>query len=289
MSRVEITSPGGHSGRPLPAACRSDTRLSRMQMDFAGKHVLLFGASRGIGRAAAFGFAQGRAKLTIAARRKDALEALVPELKATGAEAVEPLAVDLDDRESAIKAVHQLIARGPVHVLINNTGGPPGGPLVEAGEDVMLKAFGRLVLTPHAIAKLVVPGMIAAGYGRIVNVVSTSVREPIPGLGVSNICRAATAAWAKTLARELPPGITVNSVLPGYTDTERMLELRETTGKRRGVSGDQVLAEWLSVVPEKRMGTPDEIAAAIVFLASPLASFIRGVSLAADGGRLQSI
>jgi 3-oxoacyl-[acyl-carrier protein] reductase len=260
-----------------------------MRLDFAGKHVLLFGASRGIGRAAAFGFAEGGALLTIAARRRDALEALVPELSKAGAASVEPLVVDLDVREASLTAVQALVARRPVHVLINNTGGPPGGPLMEAGEDVMQKAMGRLVFTPHAITKLVVPGMIAAGFGRIVNVVSTSVKEPIAGLGVSNMCRAAVAAWSKTLARELPPGITINNVLPGYTDTERMVELRETTGKRRGVAPDQVLSEWLSSVPEKRLGTPQEIAAAVVFLASPLASFIRGQSLAADGGRLQSI
>lgn len=260
-----------------------------MNLDFSGKHVLLFGASRGIGRAAAFGFAEGHATLTIAARRKDALDALAPALTKAGAARVETLAVDLDDQLPALAAIQTLVARAPVHVLVNNTGGPPGGPLIEADEDVMRKAMGRLVFTPHAITKLVVPGMIASGFGRIVNVVSTSVKEPIPGLGVSNMCRAAVAAWSKTLARELPPGITVNNVLPGYTDTERMKELREGAGQRRGVSGDQVLGEWLASVPEKRLGTPEEIAAAIVFLASPLASFIRGVSLAADGGRLQGI
>lgn len=260
-----------------------------MRLDFGGKHVLLFGASRGIGRAAAFGFASGGAKLTIAARSRGALEQLASELVKHGAAACEPLAVDLDDRAASVAAVQALVTRAPVHVLVNNTGGPPGGPLLDASEEAMEKAMGRLVLTPHAITKLVVPGMVASSFGRIVNVVSTSVREPIAGLGVSNMCRAAVAAWSKTLARELPPGITINNVLPGYTDTERMEELRETAGKRRGVSGEQVLSEWLAAVPEKRLGTPDEIAAAIVFLASPLASFIRGVSLAADGGRLQSI
>jgi 3-oxoacyl-[acyl-carrier protein] reductase len=260
-----------------------------MQMDFGGKHVLLFGASRGIGRAAAFGFAAGKAKLTVVARRKEALDDLAKELTQAGAAGVDTLVADLDEREATIDKVKDLVARGPVHVLVNNTGGPPGGPLIEADESALLKAMGRLVLTPHAITKLVVPGMMSAGYGRIINVVSTSVKEPIAGLGVSNICRAAVAGWAKTLSRELPPGITVNNVLPGYTDTERMLELREGAGKRRGISGDQVLGEWLVSVPEKRLGTPDEIAAAIVFLGSPLASFIRGVSLAVDGGRLQSI
>ncbi len=260
-----------------------------MQMDLGGKHVLLFGASRGIGRAAAFGFASARARLTIVARRQDALDLLAGELTKAGAAGVETLAADLDERDATVAKVREVVARAPVHVLVNNTGGPPGGPLLEADEGAILKAMGRLVLTPHAITKLVVPAMVSAGYGRIINVVSTSVKEPIAGLGVSNICRAAVAGWAKTLSRELPPGVTINNVLPGYTDTERMLELREGAGKRRGISGDAVLAEWLSAVPEKRLGTADEIAAAIVFLASPLASFIRGVSLAADGGRLQSI
>lgn len=260
-----------------------------MRLDFGGKHVLLFGASRGIGRAAAFGFASGGAKLTIAARRREALEQLAPELTKAGAAAVDVLAVDLDDAAASVSAVQTVVARAPVHVLVNNTGGPSGGPLIDAGEDAMQKAMARLVFTPHAITKLVVPGMVAASFGRIVNVVSTSVKEPIAGLGVSNMCRAAVAAWSKTLARELPPNITVNNVLPGFTDTERMEELREGNAKRRGVTGEQILGEWLATVPEKRLGTPDEIAAAIVFLASPLASFIRGQSLAADGGRLQSI
>jgi 3-oxoacyl-[acyl-carrier protein] reductase len=251
--------------------------------------ALVCGSTQGIGRACAMALANAGMSITLLARNRAALEATCAALPG-GRDTHGWLEADFTDPDAVRATVGAWLEHGePVHVLVNNTGGPPGGPLIEADESALLKAMGRLVLTPHAITKLVVPGMMSAGYGRIINVVSTSVKEPIAGLGVSNICRAAVAGWAKTLSRELPPGITVNNVLPGYTDTERMLELREGAGKRRGISGDQVLGEWLVSVPEKRLGTPDEIAAAIVFLGSPLASFIRGVSLAVDGGRLQSI
>jgi 3-oxoacyl-[acyl-carrier protein] reductase len=131
--------------------------------------------------------------------------------------------------------------------------------------------------------------MVAAGYGRIINVLSTSVREPIDNLGVSNLTRAAVAAWAKTLSRELPPGVTINNVLPGFTATDRLDELANAAAGRRGVSPDAIRAEWAAAAPEQRLGAPEELAAAIVFLASPAASFVRGVSLPVDGGRLRSL
>lgn len=253
------------------------------------RHVLLFGASKGIGRAAARQFAQRGARLTIVARQKPLLEELASELRTLGSPEVDVLPADLDDAKTALQVVGAQIAKQPVHVVVHNSGGPPGGPLIEASEAQIALALNRLVLVPHAITKLVVPGMLAAGFGRIINVVSTSVREPIPGLGVSNIARAAVAGWSKTLARELPPGITVNNVLPGYTDTERMVNLRSGVAEKRGVSADAILDEWLATVPEKRLATADEVASAIVYLASEDASFIRGVSLAVDGGRMQSI
>ena len=139
------------------------------------------------------------------------------------------------------------------------------------------------------LTRLLLPGMVEAGYGRIINVISTSVREPIPGLGVSNTIRGAMASWAKSISRELPPGITINNVLPGFTDTERLTVLGEAVAERSGISLDQVREMWLSDVPEARLAKPGEIAAAIAFLASPAGAFVRGTSMPVDGGRLRSI
>src|SRR5690606_36944419 len=133
------------------------------------------------------------------------------------------------------------------------------------------------------------PGMREAGYGRIVNVLSTSVREPIDNLGVSNTIRAAVAGWAKTLSRELPPGVTINNILPGYTDTERLATLASSAGERTGRTADEDRQGWIATVPEGRLGLPEELAAAVAFLASPAAAYVRGVSLPVDGGRLRSI
>lgn len=253
------------------------------------RHVLLFGASKGIGRAAARQFAKLGHQLTIIARQKQLLDELATDLTGLGAAKVHVLVADLDDPQSAIASVAEHVAKNPVQICIHNSGGPPGGPLLEATEEQLDVALSRLVLVPHAITKLVVPQMAAAGFGRIISVVSTSVREPIAGLGVSNIARAAVAGWAKTLSKELPPGITVNNVLPGYTDTERLSFLRDSVAEKRGISADLVVSEWIASVPEKRLGTADEIASAILYLASPDAGFIRGINLTVDGGRMQSI
>jgi 3-oxoacyl-[acyl-carrier protein] reductase len=174
-------------------------------------------------------------------------------------------------------------------VLVNNTGGPPHGPILEARAEDFASAFGRHVLAAHLLVRRLLPGMAAAGYGRIVNVVSISVREPIPGLGVSNTIRGAMASWAKSVSHELPPGVTINNVLPGYTDTERLAELAASISAASGRSVEDVRAEWAALAPEKRLGRPEEIGAAVAWLASPAASFVRGVSLPVDGGRLRAL
>jgi 3-oxoacyl-[acyl-carrier protein] reductase len=253
----------------------------------AGRHALVCGASMGIGRAGARALASRGARLTLLARSRDRLEELAGELRGAGAR-VEVLAADLDDRPSVTEALDRA-ALEPVHVLVNNTGGPPSGQLLEAGPEDLLRAFGRHVLAAHMLTTRFLPGMREAGYGRIINVLSTSVREPIPGLGVSNTIRAAMASWAKTLSRELPPGVTINNVLPGFTDTERLEELAGQISARTGQSEGEVRAAWLTTVPEGRLGRPEELGAAIAFLASPAAAFIRGVSLPVDGGRLNCI
>lgn len=261
-----------------------------MDLDLTGRHALVLGASKGIGRATATALSTLGADLTLLARDGSLLEQAADAARAMGAPSVRVLVANLDDRaglEATLRA--HLGAHGPVHVVIHNTGGPPGGPLIDATSDALLEAFSRHVLTAQLVMRLVLPGMRASNYGRWVNVLSTSVREPIDNLGVSNVVRAAMASWAKTLSRELPPGVTINNVLPGYTSTERLHALAEGVAQRTGKPGDQVRAEWRAMVPEARFGTPEELAAVIAFLTSPAAGYVRGVSLPVDGGRLRSI
>jgi len=262
---------------PLPS-----TRLD-------GLHALVCGASAGIGRAAALALAGAGAELTVLARSGDKLAALVPELEAAGAPAARALMADLDDRPGLAQLVGALATDLPVHVLVNNTGGPPPAPLLESDDDAFLTAFGRHVLASHLLVRTLLPGMRQAGYGRIVNIISLSVREPIPMLGVSNTIRGAMASWSKTLAMELPPGITVNNVLPGYTDTERLSTLGQAIAHRDGRSLEQVQDAWCAAIPEGRMGTPAELGAVVAFLASPAAAYVRGTSIPVDGGRLHCI
>lgn len=230
------------------------------------------------------------AEVTVLARRAALLDALLPALREAGAPRARALVADLDDRvrlEARLR--DHLSEHGAIQVLINNTGGPPVGPLLQADEGAFLSAFSRHVLAAHLLTRLVLPGMIAAGYGRIVNVISLSVREPIPNLGVSNTVRGAMASWAKSLAAELPPGVTVNSVLPGYTDTERLVALSQALAGATGRTVEEVRGGWVSAIPEGRLGRAEEVASAVAFLASPAAGYLRGVSLPVDGGRLRAI
>ena len=257
--------------------------------NLSGRHALVCGASAGIGRATAVALAAVGAHVTALARSQEALEALVAEITASGGSASAIIA-DLDDRESLCDSVSTLLAsRGPVHILINNSGGPPSGPLLDANESDFILAFGRHVLSSHLLTQLLLPAMREACFGRVINIISTSVREPIPGLGVSNTVRGAMASWAKSMSRELPPGVTINNVLPGFTDTERLTVLGEAVAKREGISLTQVHEKWLADVPEDRLAEPAEIAATVVFLASPAGAFVRGTSIPVDGGRLRSI
>ncbi len=261
-----------------------------VDLSLKGRHALVCGASSGIGRAAALELARAGASITVVARRMPLLEQLSLELGEAGAAAAWPLAADLEDRASLVDRVRaHLEAHGPVQILVNNTGGPPGGPILDAAASAFEQTFSRHLLAAHELVRLLLPGMQAARYGRIINIISTSVREPIVNLGVSNTIRGAMASWAKTISKELPPGITINNVLPGYTDTERLESLRQATAARTGKSAEQVSADWIATIPERRLGRPEEIAAVIAFLASPAASYVRGVSLAVDGGRMASI
>jgi 3-oxoacyl-[acyl-carrier protein] reductase len=262
--------------------------MSAPTTSMAGLRALVCGASGGIGAATARAFAAAGADVVVLARSADALGTLAAELRAGGADA-EVAVADLQDRAGLAATVDRLLASGPIHVLVNNTGGPPGGRLLDAEPEAFLAPFERHLLAAHLLVRALVPGMHAAGYGRILNVVSTSVYEPIPGLGVSNTIRAAVAGWAKSLSRELPPGITINNVLPGFTDTPRLASLGAARAAREGTDPDAVRAAWIAEVPEGRLAAPEETAATLAFLASPAAAYLRGQSIAVDGGRLRSI
>ena len=261
-----------------------------MNLDLSGKHALVCGASEGIGRAAATELAQLGASVTLLARRADVLGGIAAVLPRTQGQAHGCLIADVADTDALRDAVAALAARTPVHILINNTGGPPGGPAHSASIDAYLDAFRKHLVANQTLVQALLPGMRAARWGRIVNVISTSVYEPIPNLGVSNTIRGAVASWAKTLATELgPQGITVNNVLPGYTRTQRLQQILAERAAATGKPEAAIAEAMLATVPAARFAEPAEVAAAIAFLASPAAAYVNGINLPVDGGRTKSL
>jgi len=261
-----------------------------MDLDLAGKHALVCGGSEGIGRAAAHELALLGADVTVLARRADILEEVAASLPRSGAQRHGWLAADVGQTERLRAQVQALAAGRAVQILVNNTGGPPAGPAHSADIAAFLDAFNKHLVANQAIVQAVLPGMRAASWGRVVNVISTSVKEPIPGLGVSNTIRGAVASWAKTLSRELAPfGVTVNNVLPGYTETARIGQIVRDRIKATGRSEEEILSSMRSNVPAGRFAQPSEIAGVIAFLCSPAAAYVNGVNLAVDGGRMQSM
>jgi 3-oxoacyl-[acyl-carrier protein] reductase len=255
-----------------------------------GRRVLVCGGSQGIGRATALAMAELGADVTVLARNAEALDRVVAELEAAGAPAARRVVADHDDRPALDRAIAaHLDAHGPVQVLVHNTGGPPGGPLLAAPDDELARAFGRNVLCGQLLVRRLLPGMVDGGYGRIITVLSTSAREPIANLGVGNTVRAAMLGWSKTLSNELPPIIAINNVLPGYTATERLSELAKGTASRTGRSVGEVEQAWREQIPMGRIAEPEEIARVIAFLALPAASYLRGQTIAVDGGRMRSV
>jgi 3-oxoacyl-[acyl-carrier protein] reductase len=262
-----------------------------MDLDLRGKHALVCGGSEGIGRAAAEELATLGANITVLARREDALQTVVAALPSSAPGQTHGwIAADVADGDALRRRIEAAANAHPFHILINNSGGPPGGPAHNANPDAFLSAFHQHLLAAHACVQATLPGMKTAGWGRIVNVISTSVKEPIANLGVSNTIRGAVASWAKTLSRELGGfGITVNNVLPGYTRTQRLDQILRDRAASANKSEDDIARGMLATVPVGRFAEAKEIANAIAFLASPAAGYINGVSLAVDGGRMQSI
>lgn len=234
------------------------------------------------------------ASVTLVARNEEKLRATVGELPviALGAgQKHDHLALDLGDAKAAGEAVRAKVAAGSVwHVLIANTGGPPSGAMLDATLEQFQSAVNSLLFTPHELVRALVPGMKAANYGRIVTIESTSVKQPIPNLGLSNAVRAGAANWAKTLSQELGGfGITVNNILPGYTDTERLAELFSGRSKKTGMSEAHIREEAVKLIPAGRLGKPEEIAAAVAFLCTPAAAYVNGINMPVDGGRLGTL
>jgi 3-oxoacyl-[acyl-carrier protein] reductase len=251
-----------------------------------GMRALVCGASRGIGRAAAKAFAEAGASVIACSRDESALNQLVDALPGTGHQAV---SMDLEKLEVVEMLITKLLKDGPIQILVNNAAGPPGGPLLENKIEDFEAPFKRHLHAAHTITRLLAPQMEQSGMGRVVNIISTSVKEPIPNIGLSNTLRGAMASWSKTLSRELAPCITINNILPGFTNTDRLGSLADSIHQKTGKSIADIHEAWMSQVPIERLIQPEETADAIVFLCLPGSGGIRGVSLAVDGGRLRSI
>ncbi len=262
-----------------------------MHLNLHGKRAYVCGSTQGIGRAAAERLAAAGASITLIARNEDALQQVRTSLPTEAGQSHRHLVADFTDPSTLAERVPaDLEAAGPVHILVNNTGGPPPGPAFEATADQYLDAFQQHLICNHLLATRVTPGMRDSGYGRIINVISTSVRQPIKGLGVSNTVRGAVASWAKTLAGELGPwGVTVNNVLPGFTATARLDSIIAGKAKKADSDAQAIADQMKEEVPLRRFAEPEEVAAAVVFLASPEAAYISGVSLPVDGGRLECL
>ena len=243
----------------------------------SGHRAVVCGASKGIGRAVAEMLRDCGADVIALSRSAPPIEG------------VRTIPIDLEDADAVEKTIAGILVAGPVHILINNAGGPPGGPRLENEIEDFEAPFKRHLHAAHRMTRAVVPAMEEAGMGRIVNIISTSVREPIPNIGLSNTLRGAMASWAKSLSRELPGCVTINNILPGFTDTDRLGSLSESIQAKTGKSAEDVRAGWLAQVPIGRLVDPRETASAVTFLCLPQSGAIRGVSLAVDGGRMRSI
>jgi 3-oxoacyl-[acyl-carrier protein] reductase len=251
---------------------------------------MVCGSSQGIGKATAIELAKLGASITLVARDAKKLELVKNELTKISLNDHEYLAINFENREEVKKVVSNYIINRPIDILVNNTGGPRPGKAIDALEEDFEKTFSAHLLCNHLLVKLVVPHMKKSKYGRIINIISTSVKQPIPGLGVSNTIRAAVANWSKTLAGELAPfGITVNNVLPGATKTSRLKEIIDEKAGKMNQSIQEIEKHMMEEIPTNRFAQPEEIAYAVVFLASPAASYITGVNIPVDGGRTLSL
>lgn len=261
-----------------------------LSLDLSNKNALVAGSTQGIGLASAQALASLGASCTLIARNETALQQAVSTLATNNGQKHQYLVADYSDAEQVRKVVSDFVANNRIHILINNSGGPAAGPASSATTDAFLAAFNQHLICNHIVTGLVLPAMKEAHYGRIINIISTSVKIPLKGLGVSNTIRGAVASWAKTMANEVGSfGITVNNVLPGATATGRLSSIIENKAAKTGTEKDEVTQEMLSEIPAGRFGLPEEIASMVAFLASPAAAYVNGTSIPIDGGRTGSI
>jgi 3-oxoacyl-[acyl-carrier protein] reductase len=261
-----------------------------MNLDLTNKNALICGATAGIGKASAIQLAKQGATITLLARDEEKLKNTLLELPFQEGQKHNYLVADFTNPEKLKEQVTQAAEDTIFHILVNNTGGPKGGPVYSADISEFTATFSQHLICNQILVQAVVPGMKKADYGRIINIISTSVKQPIDGLGVSNTIRGAVASWSKTLANELGEfGITVNNVLPGFTATDRLTDIVANAAKRMNKSEAEASAFMKNLVPAKRFAQPGEIANAVVFLASEAASYINGINLPVDGGRTKSL
>lgn len=261
-----------------------------MNLDLTGKRAVVCGSTQGIGKASAIELAELGATVTLVARNEEVLKQVCLELPRPKKQTHDYLVADFGFTDELKKVIAAFAQRNKAHILINNTGGPPAGQAIDAAPEDFLAAYSSHLICNQIMVQALVPGMKADGYGRIVNIISTSVKIPLRGLGVSNTTRGAVASWAKTLSLELGPfGITVNNVLPGTTMTGRLDSLIKGKAEKSGRSYDEVKKEMTAEVPAGRISEPHEVAAAVAFLATPAAGYINGINVPVDGGRTGSL
>jgi len=262
-----------------------------MNIDLTGRTALVCGSTQGIGKESAIQLAKSGARVILAARNEDKLQKIKQKLDSINQQNNDFICADFDNSKLLFNKVKEFLAdKNTIHILVNNSGGPSPGSMLESNSKQFKDAFNRHLINNHNLSKLLIPGMKSDSFGRIINIVSISVKQPIPDLGVSNTIRGAVASWAKTLSYEVASyGITVNNILPGLTKTERLKTLIKGIAEKHNRSINEVTKEMESSVPSKRFAEPSETAAAITFLASDQASYINGINLPVDGGRTQSL
>ena len=259
-----------------------------MNLDLTGKRAVVCGSTQGIGKASAIELALMGADVTLIARDEQKLKSVIQELGGKGKHTY--LVCRLLLEKTKKQKITEFAATNAIHILVNNTGGPPGGQAIDAQPEEFVKAFSSHLLCNHILVQAVVPSMKKEKFGRIINIISTSVKIPIRGLGVSNTTRGAVANWSKTLSLELAPfGITVNNVLPGATMTGRLEQIINNNAQKNDKTFDEAKADMIREIPAGRISEAHEVAAAVAFLASPAAGYINGVNIPVDGGRTGSL
>lgn len=261
-----------------------------MNLSLEDKNAIICGSTQGIGFAIAEELAQLGANCTLIARNEEALQKAILNLNTSLRQKHGYLVADFNKPEDVKKVIKDHVSNNSVHILINNSGGPAAGPIIDAKEDAFLNTFNQHLICNHILTQAVVPSMKKEGYGRIINIISTSVKIPLKNLGVSNTIRGAVASWAKSMANELGQfNITVNNVLPGFTATKRLSSLIENIAKKGNSVIEIIEKNMMEEVPMKRFADASEIASVAAFLASPAAAYVNGVSIPVDGGRTGSI